>query len=230
MRESIDSVHRAYEAAQTLLGKLTRNETDPSKPLISVDQLFGLVQAEAGVQITAVAVLFEATYLRGRVERYGPNGREVRIHIRATLEYDMARFVSAKEAMHPLVDQDVDLSPCGDETLDELISQGHFGLLSLSPSGNGPVQSEVMAEIAALETLYPLDCRKGDIERLLTVETVLKIAERYAIPSSYVATALDPRYLRKVGEQNAIDMAASMDEWNKQRLEDRRRRLMAAAR
>lgn len=177
---------------------MTRGTPGSGKPVISIDELHQLVEQDTNVRIDKYEVEFEATYLRGRVERY-EGGRIAIIHVRANQDIFWKRFVVAKELLHIKIDGDEYFSPYGDQTLEELIRKGHFGLASLAPPGQEPTQSEVIAEIAALEVLYPLDCRRNDVQELAAKTTTrIQLAHRYGIPASYAATALDPEYLELI--------------------------------
>lgn len=167
-------------------------------PVTSIDQLLRVVSARSGLNIDMYEVQFEGKFIRGRTERW-KDGR-VTIHVRSNeQDDDWKRFVAAKELMHLVVDGAEDLSPYGDATLEEMILEGHFGLIAASDPAKPPVQSEIIAQIAALEVLYPLKFRQGDVEALAKKETTfVKLAKRYGIPSSFVSTALHVPYLTAI--------------------------------
>jgi hypothetical protein len=190
-----ENLVRALSVSDQLLKLLTIGDPSAGKPVISIEQLQDIVQEATGVSIEKYEVAFEATYLKGRIERYD-GGKKAIIHIRANQTLDWKRFVTAKELIHILLDGSEHFSPYGDKTLDELIRKGHFGLASLGPPGIGPAQSEIVAEIAALEVLYPRNLREPDVNALAAGEiTRVQIAHRYGIPPNYAATAIDLEYL-----------------------------------
>ena len=94
-----------------------------------------------------------------------------------------------------IVDDDDDLSPYGDQTLDQLVRDGHIGIVSNNGDGS-PAQSELIAEVAAIELLYPIQCRLGDIQELTSgAVTQGRLAQRYGIPVNFVDTAFSDGYL-----------------------------------
>ena len=104
--------------------------------------------------------------------------------------------MTAKELLHLVIDNDDDFNPYGDETLEYLVELGHFGWLNSGDPFAGFVQSEVVAEIAALEVLYPLRFRSADLKKLHDKDTTrAALGVIYEIPSQYVATALNDDYL-----------------------------------
>lgn len=198
MYDSTEQISRVYMIARDVLDKLTIGPSDGEKPCISIEQLQDVIAAETGCEIRKFEVPFEATHTRERVERY-KDGKLAIIHVRQDQELHWKRFVTAKALLHIKVDREEDFSAYGDQTLEELIRRGHFGQLSSRELSGEPAHSEVLAEMAALEVLYPLDMRKQDVEDMGNKETtIIKIAHKYGIPPSYAATALDPIYLTQL--------------------------------
>jgi hypothetical protein len=194
-----ETLVRALLIANDLLERMTPGDPASGRPVMSIEQLQDIVHADTAVAIEKHEAVFEATYLRGRLERYD-GGKRAIIHIRANQEFTWKRFVSAKELVHIKIDGTEHFSPYGDQTLEELIRKGHFGAASLAPPGMEPVQSEVFSEIAALEVLYPVQLRLKDLDELEAKTTTrVQLAHRYGIPRNYAATALDPEYLRMIG-------------------------------
>jgi len=108
------------------------------------------------------------------------------------------RFVALKELMHILVDKDDDdLTPYGDIILEKLVLEGHIGVIS----GNGdepPAQSELVAEVAAIEVIYPVGLRTNDSKQIQDPDseiTMAKVGLRYEAPGPIISTALNDEYL-----------------------------------
>lgn len=201
MNSTSDKLLKAFGIADQLLQKLTIGAPDGAKPVISIEELHEVIATETGVTIEKYEAVFEAQHLRGRIERWD-DGRLAKIHIRQDQPIDWKRFVTAKELIHIQIDEKFEFSPHGDETLDELVRKGHFGLASLPDLVGDPAQSEVLAEIAALEVLYPYQFREADVRALGDKEiNRIQIAHRYGIPNRYAATAIDPAYLRELVKQ-----------------------------
>ena len=109
--------------------------------------------------------------------------------------------------MHILVDKDEDdQTPYGDVILEKLVLEGHIGVIS----GDGdtpPAQSELVAEVAAIEVIYPVVLRRADSEEIHNPDsdiTMSKIGLKYEAPSPIVSTALNDDYLRFIVE--ALDL------------------------
>jgi Zn-dependent peptidase ImmA (M78 family) len=190
----------ACQLAAGLLENLTIGSSISGKYVISVEQMKDVVEAQSGWIIEKKRVPFAASHLRGRIERYinGSNKRAI-IHIRDDQDEYWKRYVFAKELMHLVVDSEIDLSPYGDKRIEELISYGYFGDPSIEGLACDPTQSEVIAEIVALEVLYPLHLRSEDLEKRSKRETdINSIARKYGIPMTKAGIALSKRYLEQI--------------------------------
>ena len=116
------------------------------------------------------------------------------IDLKHGLDDDWKRFVTAKELLHLLIDGDEDMSPYGDETLDQLVSDGHIGIVSQN-GGKPPAQSELIAEVAAMELLYPIQNRKVDATAIDEGSTSFtKLSIRYGIPVNFIDTIFSQGY------------------------------------
>ena len=191
-----DKIRNAVVCAQEVLRQSEIYGGSADMLPVSVDAVTDYIAANCGVQIEIREVVFEAIHLKGRKETY--EGGRVIIEIRSNLTDFMKRFVALKELMHILVDKDEDdWTPYGDVILEKLMLEGHIGVIS----GNGdepPAQSELVAEIAAIEVIYPVVCRKEDSERLKDPEsevTISKLGLVYEAPNPIVDTALNEEYL-----------------------------------
>jgi hypothetical protein len=196
MKLTKDKVKNAVMCAQQVLKQADVYAEDENKLAISVDAVTDYIAAHCSVEIEIREVVFEATHLKGRKETYS-NGQVI-IEIRSNLSDFWKRFVAIKELMHILVDKDDDdLTPYGDVILEKLVLEGHIGVIS----GNGdapPAQSELVAEVAAIEVIYPIGLRKSDSEKLKDSNneiTMNKIGLIYEAPGPIVSTALNAEYL-----------------------------------
>ena len=214
MNLSSDRVSRACVTAQAVLGKLTLGVPGDGSHVVSVEELQDVVGKMSGVSITKEQALFKGEILRGKIERWD-SGKSAKIYIRYDQTEDWKRFVTAKELLHILVDDERDFSPYGDQTLEELVLAGHFGWINIAGAlSNGYVQSEIVAEIAALEVLYPIQFRRNDIRTLAEgLTNNIELSARYWIPRNYISTAVNPRYLDlqiKALEDNFPEVAKSV--------------------
>jgi Zn-dependent peptidase ImmA (M78 family) len=134
-------------------------------------------------------VPFEATFLRGLIERYA---NKVIIYVRKNQDEDWKRFVTIKELCHIVIDEKEDWSASGASIIKNLISEHKLNKMTAAPRA---VQSEIFAEIAAIELLYPFNARAADIVALdYGSMTLARIAGYYKIPEAIVERALSENY------------------------------------
>ena len=162
---------------------------------ISVDQLMDCVAEIYGKPIEKRGVNFDAGHLRGRLER--DSSGDARVDVRQGQHLYWRRLVAVKEYMHLLIDVDEDHSPYGDETLDTLVQEGVLGMLVNDGEPSSACQTELIAEIAAMEVLWPLHLRRDDVTGAkgnLGTGFVQEMADRYWIPASVVENMLSKSY------------------------------------
>ena len=199
MKLTKDKISNAVLCAQEILKQPEIYNDEIEKIAISVDAVTDYISEKFKLGIEIREVVFEAIHLKGRKETYVVDGSTtVIIEIRSNLSDFWKRFVALKELMHIIVDKDEDdLTPYGDVILEKLVLEGHIGVLS----GNGdepPAQSELVAEIAAIEVIYPVGLRKSDIEAIHDPDkdvTPSKIGLKYEAPQPIVSTALNSDYM-----------------------------------
>lgn len=164
---------------------------------IRIEDLQRVVENMYGLSITKAEVDIAATFFRGMMERWND-----RIHIRilASQAVEWKRFTTVKEMCHVVIDEREDWSFQGANTIHELILE--FGLESAPDDANEAKkvsQSEMLAEVAAIELMYPFEVRGGDIRRLTAGETTLEqIAEYHQVPPHIVGKAVADSYHAEV--------------------------------
>ena len=153
------------------------------------------------LEIEKVEVAFEGTFLRGLVERYP---HRARIIVQKNQGEDWKRFTAVKELCHLVNDEQEDWSIDGVHTIKEMLLEYH---VDSSRPGLAEVvtQSEIFAEIAAVELLYPFSQRKLDVVSMVEDPsfTFAKIAGYHKLPEYFVDLALTPWYHKM-----------TMDLWN----------------
>lgn len=189
-----DKISNALRCASVVLARTEIYAGSESKLAISIDAVTDFIADHCKKEIVIREVNFEAVHLKGRKESYDTN--VVYIDIRQNLPDYTKRFVALKELMHIIVDGAAeDLTPYGDVILEKLVLEGHIGVFS----GNGddpPAQSELVAEIAAIEVIYPADRRAADSAALERGEaTMAALQVRYEAPAAIIGTALNLGYL-----------------------------------
>jgi Zn-dependent peptidase ImmA (M78 family) len=159
---------------------------------VSVMDLLWVVGDMYALNIDAREVVFEAQSLRSLVERYKDNS--AKIFVKSNLEVVVKRFSTVKELMHLAIDEPEDWSPEGVNTLSELFIEMQLNGTSETVAAN-PAQSEVLAEIAAIEVLYPFEFRDKDKTELAAGATSLsKLSLYYHLPTYVISKALSPWY------------------------------------
>ncbi|WP_139792280.1 hypothetical protein [Henriciella litoralis] len=164
---------------------------------VSVDALREYVIAKTGIPLSIKDVSFEGKFTCSRIERYKDRNE---ITVRFDLDQDMKRFGCVKELAHILIDTDESMQPYGDHRIDDLVDRGIIGLAS----GDGPTgmatQSEYLAEIAAMEIMYPLERRNIDMSASQEsgVLPIRRVALEREMPPVYVAASINEHYLRYI--------------------------------
>lgn len=159
----------------------------------SIDAMLAYVQTKFDIQVHLWDVSFQGTNIGSRLEVYKDR---IEISVRSDQDIGWKRFCAAKELMHLLIDSAQDYSPYGNDRIDEMLEKGIIGLASAKNNTTGnPTQSELVAEIGAVEVLYPAKQIIKDIEQLKTeghdpIISIPKAALIRQMPRFYVATAL----------------------------------------
>jgi hypothetical protein len=160
-------------------------------PVLSVMDLHWAVSDAYELKIDMVEVSFDGTHFRGKVERY--TNDTARILIRAQQSPAFMRFVAVKELCHLMNDEHDDWSSLGVETISGLMrdwavcAAGGGGV----PDPGNPLQSESLAEIGAIELMYPFEYREADLKKLQAGATTIEaIALEHEAPSYAIEQAL----------------------------------------
>jgi hypothetical protein len=96
--------------------------------------------------------------------------------------------------VHLAIDTPEDWCAEGTETIEELIREHAFGGLEVARE---EIQSETLAEVAAIELLYPFEFRAAD---LASQESLSALSVRYQIPEYAIGRALAPSYMKLATE------------------------------
>lgn len=178
-------------------------------PVLSVMDLQWAVGDAYALNIEMLEVSFDGQHFRGKVERY--TGNRARILVRAQQSPEFMRFVSVKELCHLMNDEEDDWSAIGTETISNLLREWEMclndGVGHADPVN--PLQSEYLAEIGAIELLYPFEFREADLVKLASGETTIaKIALEHEAPAYAIEQALAHHETFKK-YWTAIDQAAA---------------------
>jgi len=161
---------------------------------VSVEDIQWAIEEKYGLKIEKKLVDFQGKHIRGMMERYADG--KARVYVRKAQDADPTanvfwqRFISVKEMVHLAIDEKEDFSPRGTATIEELIRNHSFE--AMKPAKE-EIQSEVLAELAAFELLYPMEFRAGDMDRGVGISV---LAVEYEVPDYVIERCLDPGYLR----------------------------------
>lgn len=168
----------------------------PDRAKLSVEDLQWAIQDMYEITISKREVAFEGEYVRGLMERYE---KRARILIRKNQEEDWIRFASVKELCQVAISEKEDWSVDGTRTLDALLYEVFLDKHGSEEENNkppkeltpNPIQSEKLAEIAAIELMYPFNYRSDDLAAMAANKTTLrKIAVHFHAPEFVIGTAL----------------------------------------
>lgn len=162
--------------------------------VLSVMDFHWAVQDIYEIEIIMLKISFVAEHLRGKVERN--EGKPSRVLVKAQQTPEFLRFVAVKELCHLMIDQEDDWSSSGVDTINGLLREWQLtdenGTGHTNPSD--PLKSEMLAEIAAIEMMYPREFRARDREKLAANETTIqKIALDHDLPPYPIEQALRHR-------------------------------------
>ena len=157
--------------------------------VLSIQDLETVISQMYGVKFVKTQVAFDGEYLRGMMERWPDH---VKIRVRQDQSEDQKRFTAVKEMCHVVVDEKEDWSVDGVSTITSLL---YDWALETDEEAQRATHSEMLAEVAALELLYPFECRAGDLKLLAEdATTPTKIATYHKMPIRMVSRALTLDY------------------------------------
>lgn len=137
---------------------------------------------------------------------YAGDGKYARIQFSSSLNFCWRRFVVLKEMYHCMLDMtDAERVSTPDGLMrlaEQLVAPG----LDVEVAGFEAFETESIAEVLALETLFPLELRQyhskdfedGNI-------TAYQLALRYRIPELYVEYGMHPHYMQAINEWRGED-------------------------
>lgn len=165
--------------------------------LIAIEDLQRVVENMYDLAIVKTQLNFSSVFIRGMMERHKD---KILIRVYSGQPLDWKRFTTVKEMCHVVIDEAEDWSVEGVTTLKEMIHE--FSLESTPDSAEEAEkvsQSELLAEIAATEIMYPYEVRQGDLKRLSEKATTFDIiAKEHGLPVSVVGRALSKSYHEEI--------------------------------
>ena len=164
------------------------NVTGDKGPRVSIENLQRVVERLTRKLIKMDLVEFDGDRIRAELERYDDH---FEIHVRQGQSEDWYRIVAVKEFWHALSDVEEDYSTDGVQTIRELVKyKGGFNWEALSAEA----RSEKLAELFALELLYPLEYRLDDLEAHKGGASIEEISKKRGVPPLWAERALDEEF------------------------------------
>jgi Zn-dependent peptidase ImmA (M78 family) len=186
---STDLAHAVFKKVKYIREEYRRTVLNGDANVISVESLQRVIEGMYRFKIQKSLVPFEGEFIRGMMERWHDR---LQIWVRANQSPDWLRFTATKEMCHGVIDEEEDWSVKGVGTLEDILVE--YRLVEGEAAARA-TQSEIFAELAAIELLYPFECREADIQALARNETTLvKIAGYHGIPTAMVGRALSPSH------------------------------------
>lgn len=162
---------------------------EPAGLILSIDALKEAVEKVCDIQVEMHEVTFIGEHVGGTTERY--DDKRARILVKSGQSPEMMRLIATKELCHVLIDEADSWSTNGAETIRGLLREWELNKNGDHTSPASPLQSEMLAEIAAIELLYPFEFRESDLRKLANNETtVSKIALDHEAPAWSIDQAL----------------------------------------
>lgn len=166
----------------------------PNKTPVSIEDIQWAIQQKYDLDINKELIDFQSIHIRGMMERYQDGVANV--FIKKTQDSDIKqnnywrRFIATKEMMHLAIDEKEDWTYDGCETIEQLIKEHAFDGMRLP---RDEIQSEVLAEVAAFEILYPMEFRQADINSGTPPQ---ELSDKYEVPIYVISRALAQSYMK----------------------------------
>lgn len=194
MTTDIERFLRCFLVAKELLNKywLHTDGDYPEIGRIRVENVEKATEILKGASITKEIVDFKGEHLRSVNERYSDGS--ARIYVRANQSIEWQKYSAVKEYSHILLDnpsEDYGTDPV--KILEFLTSNDPF----VFEGGHTPAESsEKMAEILALEIVYPLEFRQQDREHLDSGGSISDLVEKRHVPAVHIQSGSNPAVIQ----------------------------------
>lgn len=162
-------------------------DADKAGGKVSVENLETIVSRLTQLYVVKRRLFFAGAAVRGNYELY-KDRLIIRVRKGQSLEWE--RFTVVKELCHPLIDKPEEFLPDAEKLIKALLQ--FQGLDGETPP---QVISERLAEMAALELLYPLEFREGDREKRKAGISIAQIGLDRGVPPVWVERAQSQKLL-----------------------------------
>jgi hypothetical protein len=163
---------------------------DDSNGHVVIENIIKIVSIFSGIVIEVVRLDFKAKHLTSAVFRWEDAALIV---VRSDIDDDLASFAVVKELCHIISDECDEFNTDPRELLSDLVKYSD-DVLGIERSE--AEVSEGLAEIMALELLYPSEYRNADAAGATTLLGLQMLASKRRLPPALLERALAPDYRR----------------------------------
>jgi Zn-dependent peptidase ImmA (M78 family) len=182
-------VIQSFEKAKLVNHYYWQHTDGDDGAMIRVENLQMVIERITRLKVEKRLVQFEGNNVRGNYERYDDR---IIINIRDGQPLEWVRYTITKELCHALNDLPEEFSPDPAETIKELVK---YAALALEDGVSSALKSERLAEIIALELIYPIEFREADIASVEGGASIASIVKKRGVPSALVQRCHDRRNL-----------------------------------
>jgi len=185
-----EGIVRAFYAAKCVHHYYhMHTEGDGPNDRVRIENLQKVIELMTGKPIFKRAVPINGSIIRGLTERYDDR---FEITIRSTQSIAWQKFTTVKEFSHIVADSESAFEADPNVSISQLVARN--GIL-ISKEMSPALLSEGIAEVTALELIYPLELRAIDAEKLKSGKSVLDIEEERHVPPHFIQMATRPDYI-----------------------------------
>lgn len=156
---------------------------DHEQQQVSVDNIQWIIATLCNVQIESLELEFEGRFHRAFVERFDDGARNV-IYVMKSEPGNWQRISTVKELCHILIDTPGDFQPDPCRTIEGIKDDG---IIPFHEHSMNEVDSEALAEMIAMELVYPLEFRRADREAINDGATLSELSDKRKVPEKYIA-------------------------------------------
>jgi hypothetical protein len=165
--------------------------TPDGSPRPKIENIERVVEAMTGLKIEKKEVETHGSIIRGLTERYDDRAL---ILIRSDQPLEWKKYTAVKEYCHLVYDSQDEFEPNPLETLDQLVMRRG---LDLDEAVSPAIISERIAELMALEIIYPLEVRAEDAAALKSggskvMDDLVKLRH---VPAVHIESAVREAYI-----------------------------------
>jgi Zn-dependent peptidase ImmA (M78 family) len=177
---------QSFEKAKLINHYYWMYTPDGNQDRIRVENIQHIVERLTKLKVEKRAVQFEGGIVRGNYERHSDH---IVINIRSGQPIEWVRYTITKELCHAVNDLPEEFSPQAEHTIRGLLQ---YAGVAMEDTASPALQSERLAELIAIELLYPIEFREEDIK---SGASVREIVARRGIPSSIIQRCHIPSHL-----------------------------------